>query len=553
MPLTLKKETLMKTTKTIYLVPILAFLLIMLQKAWLNDQSNVLDANQAGQAQKIGGLGKIQSFSKKNNVSVTTDTVTVNISLHGGAVTGVSLHDYPQSLNDPAPFSLLSDNQKHLYIGQTGMTGDADLTFSSTKNSYTLPDGLDEMSVTLSATDAAGRVFTKTYVFRRGAYDFSIKSSVENTSTASWTGAHYSRFILRHDSLQPKDIKDINIDPDAPKPGWFTFSTYTGPAYFSDKKPYVKLPFQSIEKKPLRTTVNGPGWIAMQQRYFIGALVPQSNHTHSVTATWQSGVSDLEDDAYRSLFNLSTVGQKVTIAPGEKVTEESRFYAGPEDSRRLSSLAKGLELTVDYGWLWFISDILLRALVLIQYYLQSWGGSIIMLVCLVKLAFYKLSESSYKAMAKQNKLQPKLELINEQYKDDAQKRSQVIMELYRKESINPIAGCLPTLLQMPCFIALYYVLIESIKLRYEPFLWLPDLSASDPLFILPAIFCLSMIVNTLISPAPQKDSAQANANLVMPFALSVLMVKMPSGLLVYWITNNVLSALQQWFVMRNVK
>ncbi|MEC8881953.1 MAG: membrane protein insertase YidC [Pseudomonadota bacterium] len=543
----------MKTTKTVYLVPLLAFLLVMLQQAWMRESRSAIGGMKAEESQKLGGLGKIKGFHNDDSVTVSTDKATVSISLHGGAVTGVSLHDFKQSLHDPKPFSMLSNDPKHLYIGQTGMSGDADLTYKSAKKSYSLPDGMDELTVKLQAEDSFGKTYTKTFRFQRGAYDFSITSAVENKGRGSWTGAHYNRFIFRHDTDSSVNAKDIPIDMDAPKAGWFTFSTYTGPAYYSDSKPYVKLPFHSVEKSPLRTSIDGSGWVAMQQRYFISAMIPQSDSPHTVTATWQKGVSDQDDETYRSLFNFATVGQKVTLAPGEKTEAESRFYVGPEEAKRLSLLAKGLELTVDYGWLWFISDLLFQSLVFIQHYLHSWGLSIIMLVCVVKLAFYKLSESSYKAMAKQKKLQPKIEAINEKYKDDAQKRSQELMDVYRKESINPISGCLPTLLQMPFFIALYYVLIESVKLRFEPFLWLPDLSGSDPFFILPILFCLSMLLMQKLQPSPQQDKSQANAMLFMPFAMSIMMAKMPSGLLVYWVTNNALSAVQQWFVMRHYK
>jgi YidC/Oxa1 family membrane protein insertase len=243
----------------------------------------------------------------------------------------------------------------------------------------------------------------------------------------------------------------------------------------------------------------------------------------------------------------------MVLAPGEKTSQSSVVYAGPEEAKRLAALAKGLELTVDYGWLWFISDLLFQALLFIHSYLGSWGWSIIMITFIVKLAFYKLSEASYKAMAKQKKVQPKIEAINEKYKDDAEQKSKAMIELYQKESINPVSGCLPTLLQMPFFIALYYVLIESIQLRFQAFLWLPDLSAPDPLFILPALFCLSMIAMQKISPAPQTDQSQANAMLMMPVAMSIMFAQMPAGLLLYWVTNNLLSMGQQWFVMQRYK
>ena len=541
----------MKTTKTIYLIPVLAFLLVMLQRAWLSEKAPV--TTKGAETQKIGGLGKIKNFNAENDIIVSTDKITVNISKQGGAITGVSLADFPQSLKDSGPFTLLSNAPNHLYIAQAGMSGDADLRFSSAQKSYTIGDA-EELKVVLTATDDFGKKFTKTYTFKRGDYHFDISSSVENSTSSSWTGMHYSRFILRHDSEEDISLKNIPIDLDAPKPGWFTFNTFTGPAYFTDNKPYVKLPFVDVEKKALKKTIDSSGWLAMQQRYFICALIPNQNTAHTITATWQKGSSELNNEMYRNLFNFSTIGQKVSLAPGEKVTETSTFYAGPEEAKRLAPLAKGLELTVDYGWLWFISDLLFQALVIIHSYLGSWGLSIIMITCIVKLAFYKLSEASYKAMAKQKKLQPQVEKINMEFKDDAEQRSKALIELYQKESINPISGCLPTLLQMPFFIALYYVLIESVVLRFAPFLWLPDLSASDPLFILPVLFCASMILMQKLSPAPQQgDSSQATAMMIMPVVMSIMMAQMPSGLLLYWVTNNLLSLLQQWFVIQQYR
>lgn len=542
----------MKTTKTIYLVPVLAFLLVMLQRAWFNDEARgVKTAPAATEVKKIGGLGKIKNFRKDHDILIHTDKMTVNISLQGGAITGASLSKFSQSIDSQSPFTLLSDNPEHLYIAQSGMSGDADLKYVATQKEFFMGDNDETLVVPLTARDEFGRTYTKKFRFFRKQYHFNVESAVENKSNSNWTGIHYSRLILRHDSEQPTPAKSIPVDIDAPKAGWFTFSTYTGPAYYSDTKPYVKLPFSEVEKKPVKRSIDSSGWIAMQQRYFICAFIPQQSSAQTVTATWQSGASEVDGETSRNLFNFYTVGPSVVLAPGEKVAKTSTFYAGPEDAKRLAALAKGLELTVDYGWLWFISDLLFRGLVFIHRYLGSWGWSIVMITCVVKLAFFKLSEASYKAMAKQKKLQPKIDAINETYKDDAEKKSKALVSLYQKESINPISGCLPTLLQMPFFIALYYVLIESVQLRFAPFLWVPDLSTKDPLFILPALFCLSMVAMQKISPAPQGDKSQANAMLFMPFAMSIMFAQMPAGLLLYWVTNNGLSLLQQWFVMQH--
>lgn len=544
----------MKTSKSIYLIPVLAFLLVMLQRAWFADgpgaSSKAPVTTQAQSNPRVGGLGNIKVFEKTSDIVVRTDKVAVSISLQGGAITGVALSDFAQSLTNPEPFTLLSDNKKHLYIAQSGMSGDADLRYHASHKEFNLADTSDILVVPLTARDAQGRTFTKTFRFHRGQYHFNVQSTIENHAATPWSGWHYSRIILRHDDDAPVIAKNLPIDIDAPKPGWFTFTTYTGPSYFSDAKPFVKLPFTEVEKKPVKQSIDGPGWIAMQQRYFISAFIPQQESQHTMTATWQAGTSEHSDETYRGLFNITTVGPAMTLSPGEKTTKTSTFYAGPEDAKRLASLAKGLELTIDYGWLWFISDLLFQGLVFIHSYLGNWGWSIIMITCVVKLAFYKLAESGYKTQARQKKAQPKIEQINEKYKDDPEQKSKAMLELYQKEGINPISGCFPILLQMPVFIALYYVLIESVQLRFQPFLWLPDLAASDPLFIMPALFCLSMFATQKMTPSTQTEPSTVNAMRVMPFAMGLMFAQMPSGLLLYWVTNNFLSVLQQWFVTR---
>ena len=322
----------MKTSKNIYLIPVLVFLLVMLQRAWLSPEANKQSTSEASTTEttKIGGLGKIKTFDEKKDVIVHTDKMTVRISQDGGAVTGVSLNKFAQSLTDQAPFTLLSNNPQHLYLAQTGMSGDADLRFSTTAKSFTLNDTEDSLVVPMVAKDDYGRTFTKTFKFLRGKYHFEVASSVTNDANTSWSGIHYSRLILRHDSEKVVSAKNIPVDIDAPKPGWFTFSTYTGPAYFTDAKPYVKLPFVDVEKKPLKQTIDTSGWIAMQQRYFLCALIPQEQSPHSITATWQSGTAEHSDTAYRNLFNFSSVSPTMVLAPGEKTTKSSIVYAGPE-------------------------------------------------------------------------------------------------------------------------------------------------------------------------------------------------------------------------------
>mgnify|MGYP001363048465 CR=1 FL=1 len=269
----------MKTTKNIYLIPVLIFLLVMLQRAWFDRDESTTQKKEPVTVSRIGGLGKIKTFEKQNDILVHTDMLTVRISLDGGAITGASLPSFAQGLNDPNPFTLLSNNPQHLYVAQTGMSGDADLKFEATAREFMMKPDEDTLVVSLTAKDDFGRVFTKRFKFHRHEYHFEVESSVENRASTSWSGMDYSRLILRHDSDSKLLAKNIPVDLDAPKPGWFTFSTYTGPAYFSDAKPYVKLPFTEVEKKPLKQTIDSAGWVSRLFLVFRSCLRASIRHT----------------------------------------------------------------------------------------------------------------------------------------------------------------------------------------------------------------------------------------------------------------------------------
>ena len=524
--------------------------LLLLQQAWIGKEKSVENA-QASVVNRIGGLGKIEKFQEDQEVVVHTGKTAIHISLQGGAVTSALLTDFTRTLNSQEPFKMLSEDPEHLYILQVGVSGDADLTYTCPQKSYEMGPGNDQMVVVLHAKDEAGMVFEKRFIFFQDQYHFNVKTTVYNTTNSPWAGMHYARILLRHDSPQPTLAKNIFVHPDDQTQGWLTLNTYTGPAYFSDSKSYVKVPFTEVEKKPLSRQIEKPGWIAMQQRYFISALIPQQTGKHVLTATWQSGTANTTDTLARNLFKFSSVGAQISLDPGEKSSEVTTIYTGPEDAKRLAALAKGLELTVDYGWLWFISDILFQGLVWVHSGLGNWGLSIIVITFLVKLAFYRLSATGYATMAKQKKIQGKIDTINKKFKDNPEQKNKENWALYRKESINPFLVILPTLLQIPFFIALYYVLIESVQLRFQPFLWIPDLSSKDPFFILPALFFLSMLGMQSMSPVTHESESQVNAQLAVPFVVGIMCAQMPAGLLLYWITNNALTMLQQWVFMQN--
>ena len=548
----------MTSSRKPLLLLLFSFLLVMLWQAWVLE--GVHDKG-APTAQTEKTLPPVQpsitvnksSQSKDAHVDVHTDLMTVRINKYGGFIEKAWLNDYPNGLNDPEPFTLLNYQDNHAFIAQTGFTGDNQLVYTASHEAASLGPEQDSVAVRLTASSKQGVQFEKVYTFHRGQYHYEITSTVKNRSTETWTGYHYSDFTGFSDTdIKAGAIptpKEFNVDLDAPKPGWFTFNTFSGPSYYTPDTPYVKFPFTEMANKKLHKQVPAPNWIAIQQRYFISAWIPAEGGEQTLISNWQNGSTGYNNGSYRQSFDFTSQGEPITLAPGAEETRVATLYTGPELAANLAPLARGLELTIDYGWLWFISDLLFQVLNFIHKYLGSWGWSIIMTTLLVKLVFYKMSEASYRTMALQRKLKPRIDAIAERYPDDAEKKNQATMELYQKENINPLSGCLPTLLQIPFFLALYYVLIESIQLRLASFLWIPDLSSKDPLYILPILLTASMLLMQRLSP-PQSDPVQDRAMQVVPLFMGVMFSQFPAGLVLYWLTNNLLSFIQQFYVMR---
>lgn len=542
-----------------YLYLTVFFLCYMLTQAWLHE-------NKPASATSVTGVVAQDPLLKKlpvsphwprvranGNIVVQTDMVQLAISPTGGFITQVDLLKYQNSLHDPQPFSIFSTPSKdspQMYVASSGYSGDESILYSSPKQKYTLTG--DSITVELTAKKN-GIDYNKSYTLKRGSYEIEVESKIKNNSKKTWQGQHYSRFYAYNDTdLSKEELpqpKAFVIDPNAPKPGWFTYSTYTGPSYHSDSQPYVKLPYQQIANGGVAQKVSKDSWVAIQQRYFIAAWVAKQNSPHTVHASWQSGTIPGREQQYRQQLTLSTQQENVQLSPGSDQVAVSTLYAGPELAKLLAPIVPSLALTVDYGWLWFISDIIFQSLVFIHSYLGNWGWSIVMVTLLIKLLFYKLSESSYKSMAKQKKLRPRIAAIEEQYKDDAEKKSQAMFALYQKEGMNPLGGCLPTLLQIPCFLALYYVLIESVQLRLSKFLWVSDLSSADPLYILPLLLGVSMLLTQWQTPK-QGDAMNEQVMMMMPLVMAGMLAFAPAGLVLYMLTNNLLTFLQQWYMMR---
>ena len=466
-------------------------------------------------------------------IHVKTDVLDLSIDLQHGDIVQAQLLDYPQSVNEKnKPFLLLQNNPGERYVADSSLfvvndnqVKSVDVVFNSDKSDYVLNQNENTLTVSLTGKTPEGLSVKKEFLFKKGNYLIDVRYVIENESSSPWKG-YMNTQLLRS---SPKEDKS----------NMFHVGSYTGASY---AKPglskYKKVSFGDMSKANLDVTSEG-GWIAMQQHYFLTAWVPavESKNTFYTRAV---------DGTY----TIGAVSQPINLAPSETNTTSSRLYLGPEVTSTLKEIAPGLDLTVDYGWLWFISALLFSVMKAIYAVLGNWGWSIVLVTVLIKLAFYKLSATSYKSMAGMRKLQPKLLALRERYGDDKAKISQATMELYRSEKVNPLGGCLPIIVQIPVFIALYWVLLESVELRQAPFmLWIADLAAADPYHVLPIIMGGTMLIQQKLNPAPP-DPMQAKVMMFLPILFTGLFWNFPAGLVLYWVVNNSLSILQQWYITR---
>lgn len=521
------------------------------------DSGDVPDAPAPQPATEEPDADNVPSDEHKSSdasvVSVTTDVFQVDIDRRGGDIVRLALPEYPRDIDTPdQPFTLMMNNRARTYTAQNGLVGedgtdspDGRPTWQTERKRWTLDEGDDKLEVDLYLEQDSGAEIIKRYTFERGSYRIRVDHIVRNRSDEPWQGAVYGQ------------IKRDGSDDPGMRSGLIPMPTYLGAAYWTQDTPYNKLDFGDIRDDGLTTTQPG-GWIAMVQHYFVSAWVPEADQRHTYEALYRP-----DNDRYLMRF----VSPAVTVAPGEEKVLESDFYAGPKIQRKLEALSPGLNMTVDYGWLWFISEPIFHVLVFLQsgkldlfginfdlgVGVGNWGVAIILLTLLIKLLFFKLSATSYRSMAKMRKVAPEMNRIREEYKNDRQKQSQELMKLYQKEKINPLGGCLPILVQMPVFIALYYVLLESVELRHAPFVgWIQDLSAIDPYFVLPLLMGASMFLQTRLNPTPP-DPTQAKIMKWMPIVFTVFFLWFPAGLVLYWLTNNLLSIGQQYIITRNIE
>lgn len=476
-------------------------------------------------------------------VKVTTDTLEVEIATKGGSLVRADLLTYPESLQTPdIPVRLFSD-QESIYIAQSGLVHDRktgatldhlDLApshhavFTTEKSEYRLAAGEDELQVPLVWKSPTGVTVTKIYTFRRNSFLVDIDHIVANKGSDHWVGRQYRQ--LRHGEV------------DKDKQTRFIY-TYTGTAYFDGK--YEKLAFDDMADEPLKKDLTG-GWVAVLQHYFVSAWIPGAEEINQVYSKVINGYRGPE-------YIIGLRSSPLDIAPGETGSFNAKLFVGPKLQDRLSEIAEGFELVTDYGIFTVISKPLFWLLELLHSWLGNWGWAIIVLTVLIKLVFYKLSETSYRSMAKMRAVQPRLLSLKERYANDKQKMNQALMELYKKEKINPLGGCLPILIQIPVFIALYWALLESVELRQAPFiLWIDDLSTKDPYFVLPILMGITMVAQQKLNPTPL-DPIQAKLMMVLPLVFTVFFAFFPAGLVLYWFVNNLLSIAQQWMITRRIE
>lgn len=466
-------------------------------------------------------------------VDVKTNVLDLSIDLQQGDIVRAQLLNYPESVeNKNTPFVLLQNNQGERYVADSSLfvvdgqqIKTIDSGFTSAQQSYQLQENNDQLTVVLTATNPDGLIIHKTFVFKKDSYLIDVSYSIENKGENTWKG-YMSTQLLRS---SPKEDKSSMFHV-----GSFTGASYSQPGQHR----YQKVAFKDMTKSNLDVEAKG-GWIAMQQHYFLTAWVPAADSKNRFYTR------ALNDD-----YTIGAVSPAIVVAPMQKQTVNSQLYLGPEITSVLKPIAPGLDLTVDYGWLWFLSAMLFSFMKTIYAFVGNWGWAIVLVTVVIKLAFYRLSATSYKSMAGMRKLQPKLQALKERYGDDKAKISQATMELYRQEKVNPLGGCLPILIQIPVFIALYWVLLESVELRQAPFMfWIKDLAAADPYHVLPIIMGATMLIQQKLNPTPP-DPMQAKVMMFLPILFTGLFWNFPAGLVLYWIVNNSLSILQQWYITR---
>ncbi len=465
-------------------------------------------------------------------VHIKTDVLDIEINTLGGTVQRAALLNYPVSKNEETEKVVLLDNENNgFYLVQGGLLSKSEIpnhkTLFDLENEYYELGAAGSVTVPLFWESESGLKIIKRFTFYKGQYVADISYEIQNNTSEAWKGSAYAQ---------------INRTEPTESGSRFIY-TYTGAVLSTPEKRYEKIDFGDIEDDKLSVDV-ADGWVAMLQHYFVVALIPGSKEESYHYYT-------LNPDHNSYVIGAITPSKNIPVGASEKINH--RFYVGPKLQKELPQIAEGLELTVDYGIFWFLAKPVYWLLDYIHSYVNNWGWAIILVTLLLKLMFFKLSAAGYRSMANMRKVQPRMLSIRDRYKDDKTRLNQAMMELYKKEKINPLGGCFPILIQIPVFISLYWVLLESVELRQASFIfWWNDLSSADPYFVLPLLMGITMFIQQKLNPAPM-DPVQAKVMSVLPVVFTVFFAFFPSGLVLYWVVNNTLSIAQQWVITRNIE
>lgn len=506
-----------------------------------NDVPDTSDAHNAqpsineSPTLEIGETAAVEKINSSQIIKINTDVLEVSIDLKGGEVISVKLPEYPASIEQKdVPFNLMGSSSEMTYTAQSGLLGrdgidaKSPAIYSAQQNIYQLADGEEELTVVLTAVDDKSEV-EKIFTFRRADYLIDVNYKIHNISEEPWQGVFYAQ-LKRDNSADPSAGSSMGM------------AAYLGAALTTKDSRYQKVKFSDLEKKGYKSVETG-GWAAMLQHYFLSAWIPadqEAQYTYNGRA-----------NKGNNFFGFYSAPK--TIEPGATTEIGASLYVGPKIQKRLAEISPHLNLTVDYGWLWWIAQPLFWLLTFYQGIVGNWGVSIILLTISIKILFFKPSAMSYRSMANMRKVAPKMQEIKETYADNREKLGQEMMKLYKEEKINPLGGCLPILIQMPVFIALYWMIMESVELRQAPFfLWITDMSVMDPYFILPLIMGASMFFQMKLNPTPP-DPMQARVMQFMPVVFTIFFLWFPAGLVLYWVVNNLLSIAQQYVITKQIE
>jgi len=546
--------------RRLLLLIVFSFSLVMLWDAWQKySQPKTASAASAASAQAPAPqpstnlhaplpaapvTAAMAAADSTETVTVKTDLFVAEVSRQGGDLVRLEFNAYKDSHNKTKDFALF--DAKHQYVAQSGLIGDSlpnhKTTFTAVAGSRELADDAQTLELRLEAPVSNGIRVAKTYLFTRGSYLIDVVHEIANSG---------DKEVAAHAYYQ------LQRDANAPEGESSMVSTFTGPAVYTDQEKYQKITFADIEKgKAKFATKSDNGWIGMVQHYFVAAWIPEAGLPREFYMRKLEG-------SVNPAVSAGVIVPAPVAAPGSKVTISVPIYAGPQIQANLDQLAKpkadggigaqGLPLVVDYGWLTIIAAPIFWCLEAIYKVVGNWGWAIVLLTVGIKLLFFPLSAASYKSMAKMRTVTPRLMALKERYGDDRQKLNQEMMALYKREKINPLGGCLPIAVQIPVFIALYWALLGAVEIRDAPWiLWITDLSAADPYYVLPVIMVVTMLIQTKLNPTPP-DPIQAKVMMMMPFIFGAMFFFFPAGLVLYWVVNNILSIAQQWQITRMIE